>query len=128
VAKNFPNPPGRAAATLIQRVIDDPQPGNFINQMRWMVLVNSRPKNLLLTSDRPVVMTNGIAHENAQILIPISPHHAFVATNNVQTENYVRDVWHRRQMSRRRQRVGLIAGRSADQRCRVGAPRARVNG
>jgi hypothetical protein len=30
--------------------------------------------------------------------------------------------------SRRRQRVGLIAGRSADQRCWVGAPRARVNG
>ena len=27
--------------------------------------------------------------------------------------------------SRRRQRVGLIAGRSADQRCWVGAPRAR---
>lgn len=98
VAKNFSNPRGRAAATLIQRVIDDPQLGNFINQMRWMVLFNSRPKNLLLTSDRPVVMTNGIAHENAQILIPISPHHAFVATNNVQTENYVRDVWHRRQM------------------------------
>jgi hypothetical protein len=81
VPKNFPNPRGRAAATLIHRVIDDPQLGNFINRMRWMVLVNSRPENLLLTSDRPVVITNGIAHENAQILIPISRHQALLLSS-----------------------------------------------
>lgn len=98
VAKTSPNPRGRAAAILIQKVIDDPQLGNFMNQMRWMVLYNGRPKNLLLTSDRPIVMTNGLTQENAQLLLPISPHHVFVATTSVKTENYIRDVWHRQQM------------------------------
>ena len=96
-AKNSPNPAGRAGAILLQKVIDNPQIGNWINQMRWIVLHDARPKHLLLTSDRPVVMTNGIAQENAQLILPISPHHAFVATNNLKTENYIRDVWHRRE-------------------------------
>lgn len=96
--QHSPNPAGRAGARLIQRVIDDPQLGNWINQMRWMVLRAERPKNILLTSDRPLVMTNGLAHENAQIILPISPHHVFVATNNAKTENYIRDVMYRKQM------------------------------
>jgi hypothetical protein len=86
-SQSSPNPAGRAAAILIQKVIDDPRLGTWINQMRWMVLHDARPKNLLLTSDRPIVMTNGLAHENSQIILPISPRHVFVATNNAKTEN-----------------------------------------
>jgi hypothetical protein len=97
-AQSSPNPTGRAAAILIQKVIDHSQLGNRINQMRWMVLHDARPKNLLLTSDRPIVMTNGIAYEDSQIILPISPRHIFVATNNATTENYIRDVMLRKQM------------------------------
>jgi len=97
-AQHSPNPAGRAGARLLQQVIDSPQIGNWMNQMRWMVLHDARPKHLLLTSDRPVVMTNGISNENSQVILPISPHHVFVATNNAKTENYIRDIMRRRQL------------------------------
>jgi hypothetical protein len=83
---------GRASAILLQHVIDSPRVGSYLNGMRWVVLHIPNPKFLLLTSDRPVLMTNGLAYENSQILLPISPRHVFVATNNLQTENYIRDV------------------------------------
>jgi len=98
VAKNSLNPRGRAAAILIQNIIDHPQLGNHINQMRWMVLRIERPKHLLLTSDRPIVMTNGLGYEDSQLFLPISPYHVFVATNNIRTENYIRSVMNRGQM------------------------------
>jgi len=63
-----------------------------------MVLHEPNPKHLLLTSDRPVVMTNGLDKPNSQLLIPISPRHVFVATNNAETENYIREVWNDRQL------------------------------
>ena len=97
-AKNSPNPAGRAGAHLLQRVTDSALIGNHIIRMRWMVLYDPRPPYPLLTSDRPVVMTNGISKPNSQIILPISPRHVFVATNNVETENYIRGIMHRQQL------------------------------
>lgn len=82
----------------MQRVIDSELTGRGLNSLRWMVLHDPHPKHLLLTSDRPVVMTNGLDKPNSQLLIPISPRHVFVTTNNVDTENYVRGVWNNRQL------------------------------
>lgn len=98
VAIHSPNPRGRAGAILVQGVIDHPMIGTKINNMRWMVLHDARPKNLLLTSNRPVVMTNGLDADNSQLILPISPKHVFVATNNPRTENYIRSVMQRKQM------------------------------
>jgi hypothetical protein len=92
------NIPGRIFARLLQSVIDSQFSGTRLNSMRWIVLYDPHPKNLILTSDRPVVMTNGLDRPNGQILLPISPHHVFVATNNVDTENYIRTVWRNRQL------------------------------
>jgi len=66
--------------------------------MRWMVLHDPAPKHLLLTSDSPVVMTNGLEKPNGQLIVPISPRHVFIATNNLDTENYIRGVWRNRQL------------------------------
>lgn len=82
----------------MQRVIDSNLTGRGLNSLRWIVLHDPHSKHLLLTSDRPVVMTNGLNKPNSQLLIPISPRHIFVATNNVDTENYVRGVWNNRQL------------------------------
>lgn len=98
VAQKKDNPAGRAAAMLLQKVIDSPKVGNWINQMYWMVLHDRRPDFLLLTSDRPLVMTNGIARQDTQLILPISPRHIFVATNNVETQNKIRDIFTRRQL------------------------------
>jgi Protein of unknown function (DUF4238) len=93
-----PNSAGRIFARLMQRVIDSEFSGSHLNSMRWMVLHDPAPKHLLLTSDRPVVMTNGLDKPNGQLIISISPRHVFVATNNPDTENYIRSVWRNRQL------------------------------
>lgn len=98
VAKHSANPAGRGGAILLQKIIDSPVIGNWINNMRWIVLRAYNPKFTLLTSDRPVVMTNGLRHDNAQIILPISPWHVFVSTNNLKTERYIEDVFARGEM------------------------------
>jgi hypothetical protein len=107
VAIHSPNPRGRAGAILVQGVIDHPMIGTKINNMRWMVLHDARPKNLLLTSDRPVVMTNGLDAGNSQLILPISPKHVFVATNNPRTSSLL----HKLPLGRRK-RYGVIDNRS----------------
>ena len=89
---------GRIFARLLQSVIDSEFSGSRLNSMRWMVLHDPAPRHLLLTSDRPVVMTNGLEKPNGQLIIPISPRHVFIATNNQDTENYIRSVWRNRQL------------------------------
>ena len=103
---------GKIFARLMQRLIDSEFSGSRLNSMRWMVLHDPKPKHLLLTSDRPVVMTNGLEKPNGQILIPISPRHVFVATNNLDTENYIRSVWRNRQLIQQaNERVALQSRR-----------------
>jgi hypothetical protein len=55
-----------------------------------MVLRGNRPFYPLLTSDRPLIMTNGLLRPEDQIILPISPTAVFVATNIIETENAVR--------------------------------------
>jgi hypothetical protein len=91
-AQNSPNPAGRGGAILLQKVIDNPEIGKHINNMRWIVLKAHSPKFTLLTSDRPVVMTNGMKD------VPISPWHVFIATDNAKTERFIESVFARGQM------------------------------
>ena len=92
-ALHGPNPAGRTIVQVIQTLADNKELGRNINSMRWTVLFDPRPKFELLTSDRPWLTTNGIGHPNGELLIPISPFHLFVATNNTETEMKVRAVW-----------------------------------
>jgi hypothetical protein len=93
VAVNSLNPVGRLQIRLLQAVIDSDITGRGLNSLRWTVLHDPHPKHLFLTSDRPVVMTNGLDKPTSQLLIPISPRHVFVATNNIEMENSIRKVW-----------------------------------
>ena len=92
------NVPGRMFARLLQSVIDSQFSGSRLNAMRWMVLYDPAPKHLLLTSDRPIVMTNGLDKPNGQLILPISPRHVFIATNNIDAENHIRTVWRNKQL------------------------------
>jgi hypothetical protein len=88
-----PNPAARTIVRAIQTLSDNKQLGRQINSMRWTVLSNMNPEYELLTSDRPMLVTNGIGQPQGQLIMPISPFHIFVATNSVETENQVRAVW-----------------------------------
>jgi hypothetical protein len=46
----------------------------------------------LLTSDRPIIMTNGLVGRHNHLSIPIGPRMLFVATNNKETENMIRGL------------------------------------
>jgi hypothetical protein len=52
-----------------------------IMSMRWYVVRMNDLRFSILTSDRPVVMTNGIAYDHSHIVMPLSPQRIFVAAN-----------------------------------------------
>jgi hypothetical protein len=85
-ARMAPNPSGRASAVLLQMLINSEFVGTHLNQMQWHVVTFSNAPEPLLTSDRPIIMTNGIDKHvpNAHIALPISPYHLFVAVNDNQ--------------------------------------------
>ena len=45
-----------------------------------------------LTSDRPIIMTNGIIGKDDHLALPPGPRMLFVATNNIETENMIRTI------------------------------------
>ncbi len=74
------NPAGRAAAMLIQKIIDSDTVGNHLNNMIWTIL--SPPSSYpLLTSDRPLIMTNGMIRPESHLALPIGPRKLFIASN-----------------------------------------------
>lgn len=91
--RHGPNPKLRTIVRVIQSLIDNADLGQNLNSMRWMVLSNRKPKFELLTSDRPLLLTNGIGKPEGHVILPMSPFHAFVATNNVETEEQIRGLW-----------------------------------
>jgi hypothetical protein len=86
------HPAGRASAMAMQRIIDRPLMGGHLNQMRWSVVTFRNEKHTLLTSDRPIIMTNGMAKPDNHLAIPIGPRMLFVATNTAEMEHTIRNM------------------------------------
>ena len=77
-------------ADVLQHVIDSSNLGLFISNMRWSLVDVQKSSQRFLTSDRPVLATNGIDHPEGYIMLPISPTQLFVALNSNETENRLR--------------------------------------
>ena len=77
-------------AVLLQDVINSKTVGTFVNAMRWSVVSVPQNGHPLLTSDRPLHMTNGIDHPEGQIVLPIGRHQVFVAVNTREMEDTLR--------------------------------------
>jgi len=92
VAQRTFHPAGRMSAFALQKIIDSPTMGGHLNQMRWSVVTFKNERHTLLTSDRPIIMTNGIVGPNDHLALPIGPRMLFLATNNIQTENMIRTI------------------------------------
>lgn len=67
---------------ILRNIVDSAGVGGFINGMIWHVqeLPDGCPD--LLTSDRPVAMTNGLRYEKSHIFLAIGPRRIFLATNS----------------------------------------------
>ena len=84
-AKAAPNPSGRAFALLLQKLMDSELVGSHIGKMQWRVLTLANAPYPFLTSDRPIIMTNGLTGPDAHFALPLSPQHIFLATTNDDT-------------------------------------------
>jgi hypothetical protein len=103
------NPVGRGTAVAVQRMIDSPNLGAFINAMRWGVIDLGELQYGFMTSDRPILMTDGIASSGGQIVLPIGPTALFIATTSVETEDMIRSITPRDLVTQVNDRVCLQA-------------------
>jgi hypothetical protein len=79
--------------------IDDQKIGTLLNGMKWRTLDVKAVGRPLFTSDRPVIMSNGVAHPGSHLLLPISPTRLFLATHhNADTERHFAEVIPRREL------------------------------
>jgi hypothetical protein len=99
----------RAGARTLQRLIDLRRVGAFINQMRWQTVSFNGLDHSLLTSDRPVIMTNGLKYADSHIVMPMGPAHLFLAANNTETEHQLRKLGARELAQRANDRVARQA-------------------
>jgi hypothetical protein len=74
------NPAGIATAMLIQKVIDSRFVGNHFNRMTWTI-ISPPSAYTFLTSDRPIIMTNGLVNPDSHLALPIGPRRLFIASN-----------------------------------------------
>jgi len=63
-------------------IMDSVRLGEFVTGMRWTVKDISDSGMTFFTSDRPIVMTNGLAGEEGHLVMPISPQRAFIACSS----------------------------------------------
>jgi hypothetical protein len=57
----------------------------MLASFKWQTLAVDTAKYPLLTSDRPVIMSNGLIQQDAHVVLPISPRRLFIATKNEDT-------------------------------------------
>jgi hypothetical protein len=58
---------------------------SVITSFKWHTMTMNTSKHPLLTSDRPVIMTNGLVRDDAHIVLPVGPRRLFIATKKVET-------------------------------------------
>jgi hypothetical protein len=60
--------------------------------MQWRTKSLASASRTMLTSDRPVIMTNGFAHHGGHLAIPLSPTTLFIATRNAETYSKINEM------------------------------------
>jgi hypothetical protein len=82
----------RTSIMALRRFINNESLGNFINNMIWSVCDVSTTKFRFLTSDRPIVMTNGLGYKESHLAVPVSPTILFLAANNNETTRSIQSM------------------------------------
>ena len=83
----------QTAIMLLQRLMDNRQLGSFLNGLVWKV-VQLESAYTLLTSDRPLVMTNGLVKPTDHLALAIGPRKLFVAANTLNATSSITAVPH----------------------------------
>lgn len=88
----------RESLEFTMRQIDDPRIGTLLGRMRWRTLDVASSVRPLFTSDRPVIMSNGLSYDNSHLLLPVSPTRLFLATRTAEVEHQFANVMSRREL------------------------------
>lgn len=81
-AKRNPGAAGKSAANMIADIIGNSRAVPDIVAMPWICVDVSQSKFSLLTSDRPLVMSSGLADPLCYLALPLSPKKLFVASHD----------------------------------------------
>ena len=82
----------RAWGVGLRDITDSVTTNGAIVNMKWMICELDKCSYPLLTSDKPLVMTNGFAQENGHLCIALGPKKLFIATNNIKTYQQIVSV------------------------------------
>jgi hypothetical protein len=82
----------RTTIQHLMDIIESDRVRDKIMAMRWELGNFVGLKHKLLTSDRPIVMTNGIAGPDSHMVIPLSPTHIFIATNTSEEAEKIKSL------------------------------------
>lgn len=82
----------RSALQALMGMIDNPRLGLKINNAPWWVIETDHNDYPLLTSDRPVIRTNGLNARNGHIAFPIGPYRIFVVAKDQETLNVIKSA------------------------------------
>lgn len=71
-------------ARLLRMIIDSPRIGGWLNRMHWGIATVSLPKRSFLTSDTPLMMSNGIGLSKSFVALAVGPARFFIAANQME--------------------------------------------
>lgn len=69
---------------IFYSLVDHAGVGGKINEMHWRVLQSPADAPLYLTSDRPIIRTNGLSQKGGHIALPIGPKLLFIASHDAE--------------------------------------------
>jgi hypothetical protein len=73
------------ALRVLLDILSSKRVAKALSTMKWVTTRVENTRHTLLTSDRPVIMTNGIDRSDAHIVLPISPTRLFIAAKEERT-------------------------------------------
>ena len=86
----------RAALLTLAKLCQNFEVEDLIRNMRWTVYDLGLPELCFFTSDRPIMMSNGLAKKGGYLAIPVSPRKLFLAFANSEIEAHFKSQspWH----------------------------------
>ncbi|MGO4440314.1 DUF4238 domain-containing protein [Rhizobium sp. RAF56] len=83
IVQRAPSHAERESVMAMTRLVENKNVLRLLRTMHWVVMDTSRVTRKLMTSDRPVVMTNGFVQYAGHYGIPIGPTRLFIAFTSV---------------------------------------------
>lgn len=88
--QHFPGLIENFGLSFFHKLIDDPDIGTKLIQLRWWLYDFSACDHSLLLADHPCIFAGGIDDPNLAVVLPISPSKAFMATRGEATARAIR--------------------------------------